>query len=247
MDRFKNTLKRMGPLLIVLLIVFIYKMLKGGMGSFSSWFYWTLVSLPGIIVGLAFHEWAHAFVSDKLGDPLPRNQGRVTLNPFHHIDPFGFLCLIFVGFGWGVPVQIDPRYYKNRRRGEIMVALAGVITNFLIAAVLSMAVRLLIPAMGSFIMTKVGVTTLYVILSAININLVLMVFNLIPVPPLDGFSVITQIFRLDEKSWYYDIYRNAQLILIILVVFNIPWYIIEPVRNVLLKLLLGSDLSSVFI
>lgn len=222
-------------------------MLKGGMGSFSSWFYWTLVSLPGIIVGLAFHEWAHAFVSDKLGDPLPRNQGRVTLNPFHHIDPFGFLCLIFVGFGWGVPVQIDPRYYKNRRRGEIMVALAGVITNFLIAAVLSMAVRLLIPAMGSFIMTKVGVTTLYVILSAININLVLMVFNLIPVPPLDGFSVITQIFRLDEKSWYYDIYRNAQLILIILVVFNIPWYIIEPVRNVLLKLLLGSDLSSVFI
>ena len=77
-----------------------------------------VLMLPGIIIGLSFHEFAHAWVSDRLGDPTPRRQGRVTLNPLAHIDWMGFICLVLVGFGWGKPVSIDPRYYKHRRRDE---------------------------------------------------------------------------------------------------------------------------------
>lgn len=247
MDRLKQRLRNMGPLLIILLAVFVLKMLRGGMGSIYSWIYWTLVSLPGIVLGLSFHECGHALMSDKLGDPLPRSQGRVTLNPMHHIDPFGMLCLIFVGFGWGIPVQIDPRYYKNRRKGQILVALAGVTVNFIIAAVLSIITRLIFPLMVPYLGTTVGKTALIVILSAININLVLMIFNLIPVPPLDGFNLVTQLFRLDSKEWYYSIYRNSQYFLIILIVLNIPSYIIYPIKSVLIKLLLGPDLSGLLI
>ena len=85
-----------------------------------------ILMLPGIIIGLSFHEFAHAWVSDKLGDPTPRRQGRVTINPLAHIDWMGFLALLLVGFGWGKPVQIDPGYYKHRRRDEFLVGIAGV-------------------------------------------------------------------------------------------------------------------------
>ena len=94
-----------------------------------------LLMLPGIIMALSFHEFAHAWVSDKLGDPTPRRQGRVTLNPLAHIDWIGFLTLVLVGFGWGKPVQIDPSYYKNRRRDEFFVAIAGVTMNLILAVI----------------------------------------------------------------------------------------------------------------
>ena len=100
-----------------------------------------LLMLPGIIIGLSFHEFAHAWMSDKLGDPTPRRQGRVTINPMAHIDPIGFLALLLVGFGWGKPVQIDPGYYKHRRRDEFLVGIAGVTMNLLIAVIFSLPAR----------------------------------------------------------------------------------------------------------
>ena len=99
------------------------------MSSIISYILGRLIILPGIIIGLSFHEFAHAKASDLLGDPTPRLQGRTSLNPVAHIDPVGFLLLLLIGFGWGRPVQIDPRSYRHRRRDELSVSLAGVTMN----------------------------------------------------------------------------------------------------------------------
>ena len=107
-------------------------------GAFSDpmgWLMDKLLLLPGIVLGLSMHEYAHAKVAYKLGDPTPKMQGRVTANPMAHIDPLGFAALIFVGFGWGVPVQINPANFKKRRRDELLVSVAGVAMNLVIAVV----------------------------------------------------------------------------------------------------------------
>ena len=115
----------------------------------------TLMTIPGIVIGLAFHEYAHALAAYKLGDPTPKMQGRVTVNPLVHIDPLGFIALIFAGFGWGVPVQINPSNFRHRRRDEFMVSIAGVAMNLLIAVVFALIAKALIMFLGeSFISTS---------------------------------------------------------------------------------------------
>ena len=143
-----------------------------------------ILTLPGIILGLSLHEFAHALVSDRLGDPTPRRQGRLTINPMAHIDWLGFIALLFVGFGWGKPVMIDPGYYKNRRAGEFLTAIAGVTMNLILAVILSFptkAVLSLYYASGS----ALAENTFYILYYAVMINVCLMIFNLIPVPPLE--------------------------------------------------------------
>ena len=145
-----------------------------------------LLALPGIIIGLSLHEFAHAYVSYKLGDVTPMVQGRVTISPFAHIDPIGFLLLMLFGFGYGKPVEINPNNYKNPRRDEIFVALAGVITNFFVAVLF---------AFVYFLLARFNVISLYSTISTILINIIfinvhLMVFNLLPIPPLDGYKVV---------------------------------------------------------
>ena len=206
--------------------------------SVGQWFYTKLLILPGIIIGLSFHEAAHAWVSYKLGDPTPKLQGRVTLNPLAHIDPVGFIALLFIGFGWGIPVEIDPRHYKNRRSGELLVSLAGVTANLITAVVFALIFRLAESHMSYAFYQGAGQVLMQILLYVVYINLVLMVFNLIPVPPLDGFGVITQIFRLERYEWYWKIYQYGQPILLLLIIFNIPSKIIGPVTNILLNLLL---------
>lgn len=156
-----------------------------------------LLTLPGIIIGLSFHEFAHAWMSDRLGDPTPRRQGRLTVNPLAHIDPLGFVALLLVGFGWGKPVMIDAGYYKNRRRDEFLVAIAGVTMNLIVAVILSFPAKALMNmyySSGSALVENI----FYIVYYAVSINVCLMVFNLIPCPPLDGWNIVTQIFRLDR-------------------------------------------------
>lgn len=141
-------------------------------------------SLPAILIALSFHECAHAFAAYKLGDPTARNLGRMTVNPLHHIDPIGFVCLLLFGFGWAKPVPINPRYFKNYRRDDIIVSLAGITANFLLALVGMAAIYVFAVAGGT---SYVLANMLYYFLS---INLSLMIFNLIPIPPLDGSHVL---------------------------------------------------------
>ena len=196
-----------------------------------------ILMLPGIILGLSLHEFAHAWMSDKLGDPTPRRQGRLTINPLAHIDWIGFAALLLVGFGWGKPVQIDPRYYKKPRRDEFLVSIAGVTMNLILAVLLSFPTKAIVKAYystgGSSILENIYLILFY----AVSINLVLMVFNLIPVPPLDGWGIITQIFRLDRYSWWYKVYQYGTYILLALILLNVTDMILTPVVSMFLRLL----------
>lgn len=187
-----------------------------------------LLILPGIIIGLSFHEFGHAFASMKLGDPTPKLQGRVSLNPAAHIDPIGFISLLLFGFGWGKPVQIDPRWYKHRRRDEIIVGLAGVTMNLLLAVIFTGILSVYYKNAGSFAATEAGNVILQILIGCVQINLVLMIFNLLPVPPLDGFGIITQLFRLDTKSWYPRLYQLGPMILIILIILDATSVVLTP-------------------
>ena len=237
-EKISNFFRNINPVILVLLFIMLAESIMENNMSVGQWVYTKLLILPGIIIGLSFHEAAHAWVSYKLGDPTPKLQGRVTVNPLAHIDPVGFIALLFIGFGWGIPVEIDPRHYKNRRSGELLVSLAGVTANLITAVIFALIFRLAESHMSYAFYQGAGQVLMQILLYVVYINLVLMVFNLIPVPPLDGFGVITQIFRLERYEWYWKIYQYGQPILLLLIIFNIPSKIIGPVTNILLNLLL---------
>ena len=220
-------------MIFLLVLLFGMNIVRGGFDLMDM-----LISLPGIIIGLAFHEFAHGAVSYALGDPTPKMQGRPTINPMAHIDPIGFLCLMFAGFGWGVPVQVDPRYYKNRRRDEFLVSIAGVTMNLILAILFSLLIRVLFMVNPAWLGGEVGTILMEMLIQVVIINLVLMVFNLIPVPPLDGFGILTQIFKLDRFDWYWKIYQNGFLILMVLIIFDVTDMILGPVCGFFYDLLL---------
>jgi Zn-dependent protease len=132
-----------------------------------------LYVLPAIIFGLTIHEWAHAYVAYRLGDPTARNMGRMTLNPIAHIDPFGFIMLILVGFGWAKPVPVNSRNFKNFKRDDILVSLAGIGMNLLVAFVFSFIY------VAGFLKWGLGTNEAFasIIGSFITINLALAIFN----------------------------------------------------------------------
>ena len=234
-NNFNGMFRNVNPaILIVIAALIINRVLYSNM-NIGDWLYSELLMLPGIIIGLTFHEAAHAYVSHCLGDPTPKMYGRLSLNPLRHIDPVGFLALIFAGFGWGQPVAIDPRYYKHRRRDELFTALAGVAANLVIAFIASLILKLIIRQTYGIMF---GVTeTLYLVVYYImTINIMLMVFNLLPVPPLDGFNIITQIFKLDRYSWYPVVYNNGFIILMVLIIFNITDMILTPAISFFINL-----------
>lgn len=225
--------------LILFVVILAANSLRSG--AFSNpmdWLMDVLMTLPAIIIGLSFHEYAHALVSHKLGDPTPKSQGRVTINPMAHVDPVGFAALIFAGFGWGIPVEINPTYYANRRKGELLVSLAGVTMNLIIAIIFAVIAKVLLIVMGTAMLSTGGGAVLWtMIMYVIQINLVLMIFNLIPVPPLDGFSIISEIFNLKTTNFYWTVYRYGNVILIALIIFGVTGRIISPAVYTLFGLL----------
>ena len=235
MRKIKNS-----PVLLLLILMVVSNLLSNGFSNPMDWFMSKLIMLPGIIIGLSFHEFAHGYVSHKLGDPTPEMQGRLTINPAAHIDPFGFIALIFAGFGWGVPVQIDPRYYKNRRSGELMVGFAGVTMNLIIAVVFCFIIKGVFLLNPPFLSGNLGQVLIDMLLSVVSINIVLMVFNLLPVPPLDGFGIVTQIFNLEKYSWYYTVYNNGFPILMVLIILNVTGKILTPIVNAVMSFLINT-------
>lgn len=204
---------RRTKIFFIIIIAAILLLITGSSSNFIN----KLLFLPGIIIGITFHEAAHGYVSHWLGDPTPKNQGRLSINPLAHIDPIGFIALLLVGFGWGKPVMIDPRYYKNPKRDELLVSLAGVTTNLIIAIIFAVIQILLIDTGAAYSMGSSWNVVNLIIQYIVFVNLVLMCFNLLPIPPLDGFSVITQLFDLRKYDWYYKLYSNGFFILMALV------------------------------
>lgn len=178
-----------------------------------------LYIIPAALIAIIFHEMAHGYVSYWLGDPTPKEYGRLSLNPLKHIDPVGILCLIFFRVGWAKPVMINPKYYKNEKWGIALVSLAGPLMNFLLAFI-SIFFMVLIAKFSSIIFLTKYLSTFLLQLAVINIGLG--VFNLIPIPPLDGSKIIGAI--LPEEAYYqYMKYQKYGTIfmLIIIVLFNI--------------------------
>ncbi len=175
-----------------------------------------LIMIPMVLIALMFHELAHGWVSIKLGDPTPKYQGRMTLNPLAHLDPIGTLLMVITNFGWAKPVQINPRYYKDPKKGMALTALAGPLTNFLLALI-----AMLIYGVIFVIYLKTGVfqnsmsTISYLIMRFVMLNLCFMVFNFIPIPPLDG-SRILGLFLSNRAYFKLQQYERYSFIAIIL-------------------------------
>jgi len=189
-----------------------------------------------ILIALSVHEWAHGFMADKLGDPTAKYEGRLTLNPIAHLDPMGTLLFLLIGFGWGKPVPIDPRYFKKPKRDMALTAIAGPVSNLILAFVAFGGLLLIAPSeVGASPMALLGAghndsvfTTflIQVFSSSLFLNLGLMAFNLLPVAPLDGSKVIGPFIPLRYEDRYHEFMRRGPFILLMLLIaerlLNIP-------------------------
>ncbi len=175
-----------------------------------------LIMIPMVLIALTFHEVAHGWVSKKQGDPTPDMMGRMTLNPLAHLDPIGALLMLFTGFGWAKPVPINPRYYKDPKKGMGLTALAGPVTNFLLAIVsmLIYGVCYIIYVKTGALATAMGDIAMLT-MRFVNLNLCFMIFNFIPIPPLDGSRVLG-LFLSNEAYFKLQQYERYSFMLIIL-------------------------------
>lgn len=177
-----------------------------------------LVMIPIVLIALTFHEFCHGWVSSKLGDPTPRLTGRLTLNPLAHLDPIGTLLMIFTGFGWAKPVQINPGYYKKPKWGMALTALAGPISNFVLAfatMIVYTVIHIINLKTGLFAGSMYQIS--YFVLLFAQVNLCFMVFNLIPIPPLDGSRVLGLFL---STSAYFKLQRFERYSMILIIVLS---------------------------
>jgi Zn-dependent protease len=211
---------------IFLLIVLVHATRGGDLSDPIGLIMRFVFSVPGLIVGVTIHEFAHAKAADALGDPTPRAQGRVTLNPLKHFDPVGLGALIIMGFGWGKAVQISPAYFRDRRLGGFIVGIAGVTANFIAAFAFTGAAMIF--ARHTMVFSGDPSTVVSILFQIVQINLALMIFNLLPVPPLDGFNVLTEIFDLRRYRAWYTIYNYGFPILMVLILLGVTGRVISP-------------------
>lgn len=212
-----------------------------------------VISIPGILIAITFHEFAHAFAADKLGDDTPRRQGRLNLNPFKHLDLFGTIMLVFAGFGWGKPVEIDPRNFNRNMslsKAEAIVSAAGPLMNFILAILFEIVLCLIIKlapgiemANGMLLVLNQAVgIAVEVVQSIISINIGLGIFNLIPLPPLDGSKILCGFLPYNAKNWIESHSQIFELIFIALWIVGILSLIVRPII-----LFVNSGLTNLFL
>jgi len=210
-----------------------------------SFLFW----LVALAVAITIHEFSHAYWADRLGDPTPRLQGRLTLNPLAHLDPVGTLMLLIARFGWGKPVVFDPFNLRHPRRDAAIISLAGPASNLILAVACSILLKLLFSSrlflvsshwvIGVLVHGATGLLNPLIVL-----NVVLAVFNLIPIHPLDGFNIVGGILPADKAREWYQLEPYGMIFLLFLI---FPFFgvspisqLISPVINFLLSLLLPS-------
>ncbi len=204
-----------------------------------------LLSIPGILIAITFHEFAHAFVADKLGDDTPRRQGRLSLNPLAHLDIYGTFLMIVAGFGWGKPVQINPNNFRRTitiKKGEALVSIAGPAMNLILAIVFSIIYGLIIKFGGlTFILSSTGSIISEIIQYIIAMNVGLCVFNLLPLPPLDGSKILLAFLPTKAQTWFEEHEKMLYIIFIVIWLTPISSLLIEPginaINSALLKLI----------
>ena len=201
--------------------------------------------VPGFLLAITVHEFTHGYVAYRLGDPTAKLAGRLTLNPISHLDPIGTIILVLTQMiGWAKPVPVDPRYFKNPRLDMLWVSLGGPAANLITAAVLALLVRLLIFSVGGSLADPLAVfvvVPLYKMLRfGVWINVVLAVFNLIPVPPLDGSKILAGLLSPRQAYQFEKLEPYGFIILIALLVTGVIGYVILPPSRFIETLLLGG-------
>lgn len=198
-----------------------------------------LYLLPALLIGLVFHEAAHAAVAVWRGDETPRRDGRLSLNPRNHLDPVGTIAIFLIGFGWAKPVRINP-YRMGSRFDPALVGLAGPLTNLLLAIVLAIPIKLGLRAgIANF-----GSPPWRLLYTAFFLNVLLAIFNLLPIPPLDGYNVAASLFRRRFGELFFRIDMNRQVIMVVFILvillagfLHIPLLqvVAQPVADLILK------------
>lgn len=195
----------------------MFRYMLGG-GELGSYVVSLLLSLPIVLLALSLHETAHGYAAWRLGDPTAKSFGRLTLNPLKHLDPIGFICMLLAGFGWANPVPVNSRYFKKPRRDIALVALAGPLSNLLLAVVFLLLLRFVgfgvladLPVKTSFQFNLVYFAILF-LYYGVYMNVTLALFNLLPVPPLDGSRIL---YVLLPPRLYYKLLQHQRVITLV--------------------------------
>lgn len=173
-----------------------------------------LANIIALFVAITIHEFSHALAADRLGDPTPQLQGRLTLDPRKHIDPFGLLFILIAGFGWGRPVEFDPYNLKDPRKDAAIISIAGPISNFLVALLCSILLRMLL-FFPNFQLIIIGQ---FILIPLITLNIILGVFNLVPIHPLDGFKIVGGLLPRDKADEWNGLARYGMIFLLLLII-----------------------------
>jgi Zn-dependent protease len=205
-----------------------------------------VILAPGFLLAITVHEFTHGYIAYKFGDPTAKLAGRLTFNPISHLDPIGTIILVLTQMiGWAKPVPVDPRYFKNPRTDMLWVSLGGPAANLVAAAILAILIHVLIFLTGGQLSGQVStfiLVPLYMILLfAVRINIVLAIFNLIPVPPLDGSKILSGLLPRRQAYEFEKLEPYGPIILLIVLMFtNAINYIIWPPIRIIEGLLLGG-------
>jgi Zn-dependent protease len=204
-----------------------------------------ILFLPPFLLAISLHESAHAYVAYRFGDSTAKDLGRITLNPIPHIDPIGLLMILTIGFGAAKPVPVNPYNLKNPIKDNLWIALAGPASNLVLAIVSAMVFRVVAPHLEA---TQAGIFIANMILTSVTLNIVLMVFNLFPIPPLDGFHILqgmvsTENYIRLERLRVYTPYVMIALMISFFMGFNIFAPIFGPIVSVLGGFLLGMPVG----
>lgn len=224
-------------LYIILAVIATLSIMSLGVSGIMS----ILLTLPGVLVALTFHEFGHAWMAVKLGDETPKLQGRLSFDPLKHLDIFGILMLIFCHIGWGKPVEINSGNFKSKYRsnGEALVALAGPMMNFILALVFALIYGAIIKFQGyGFLTSTFGFVIGQMIFNTIVMNVGLGVFNLIPLPPLDGSKIFIRFLPYNARNYIYNNERTFYIVFLLLWITGLASRIISPIITGIVNLLL---------
>lgn len=191
-----------------------------------------IIQIPVLLLALTFHEFAHGYVAYRLGDPTAKSQGRLTLNPLKHLDPLGTIAFIFIKFGWAKPVPVNPYYFRNPKKDMLLVALAGPATNLALAVICSLLAKGMVPVMHIFAGSALNTTVFYPLqmcfVYSVWINVLLCIFNFLPIPPLDGSRILMGILPDNLGQQFAQLERFSFIIILILVFSGVLGKIIMP-------------------
>lgn len=192
-----------------------------------------VLSIPAVLLAITVHEFGHAFAAYKLGDDTPLRQGRLSLNPLDHVDPLGIAMLLFAHIGWGKPVQVDPRNYNRNisvEKADAIVSFAGPLMNFITAIIFALIYCAIVKFAGvAFLTSRIGIIILAIVGCIVTMDIGLGVFNLIPLPPLDGSKIFLPILPYNAKSWFIEHEQTFYFIFIIIWITGIAGKLISPI------------------